>query len=76
MKKLFLIKILFSASVIFVTESRWIECGAGFFKCSSDGCISMYDVCDCRMNCRDGSDDENCHCKFYFVLMCVCEKVN
>ena len=43
-----------------------------FFKCSSDGCISIYDVCDGIIHCKETAQMRKIVIASSTLCVCVC----
>ena len=45
----------------YTTELKMSGCQEGSFTCNDGQCVSMEQRCDQLPDCRDKSDEENCH---------------
>ena len=49
------------------------ECSVDQFQCATSGlCIQLSAVCDRTSNCLDGSDEQNCACKYPIISHFTC----
>ena len=52
----------------YTTELKMSACKEGKFTCNDGQCVSMEERCNQLLECRDGSDEDNCNvCQFFII---------